>query len=359
MAETLLVGGEARPLTRHVELEHIEDLTSTFSEVRVQVPLENVDDPWALLRTLREHVTAEGVLTVQSEVAPGALEAKHVEGLLALAGFDPLGHRAGRSRIVYRARPRSRRGAEPLSCTVVVPCKNEVENVDELVRRLPTLGSQTEVIFVDGGSSDGTPERVREIIRQSKRDIKLLHQSNGGGKAAAVFQGFDAAGNDVVMILDADMTVAPEDLPRFFLAIAEGTTGFANGTRFAFKMERGAMRSLNHVGNRMFSRFLSLILGDGITDSLCGTKAMRREDWQRIAQVRPRFGGHDPWGDFDLLFGAAYVGLPITDVPVKYFARVAGESKMRPLQHGWALTQTCLQGLNLVGRQRLRRRIRG
>jgi glycosyltransferase involved in cell wall biosynthesis len=234
----------------------------------------------------------------------------------------------------------------PLSCSVIVPCRDEAENVGPLVDRLPQLGVHTELIFVDGASTDGTPERIEEIIRSHpERDIKLLHQSGKPGKAGAVFEGFDAASGDILIILDADMTVAPEDLPCFYRALAEGSTDFANGTRFLHPMEAGAMPRANALGNRAFSWFLSWLIGTRITDSLCGTKAFLRRDWPRLRPARPLFGNHDPWGDFDLLLAARCVGLRIVDVPVPYWARTAGESKMRPLKHTLPLLWTCLEGV--------------
>lgn len=242
-------------------------------------------------------------------------------------------------------------GSQPTT-SVIVPCRNEVGNVEALVERLPALGSHTELIFVDGASTDGTPERIEQIIAaHPERDIKLLRQGSDAlhryprGKAGAVFQGFDAAGGDILMILDADMTVAPEDLPHFYLALAEGRADFANGTRFVYPMEAGAMPRMNYLGNRLFSRALSWLLATPITDTLCGTKALFRRDWPRIREARPLFGGHDPWGDFDLLLAARYIALRVVEVPVRYWARTAGESKMRPLQHTLPLLRTCLAGI--------------
>jgi glycosyltransferase involved in cell wall biosynthesis len=242
-----------------------------------------------------------------------------------------------------------------LSCSVIVPCKNEFGNVRALVDRLPPVGTSTELIFVDGASEDGTPEEVEAIIADHPdRNIRLLHQRACGGKAEAVYTGFDAARGDVLMILDADMTVAPEDLPRFHAALAEGHGGFANGTRFVYRMDSDAMAPANNLGNRIFSRFLSWLIGARITDSLCGTKALFRSDWPTVRDARPLFGGHDPWGDFDLLLGAAHAGLLVVDVPITYRARIAGESKMRPLRHGAALVRTCLAGMRhlKIGRRK-------
>lgn len=163
--------------------------------------------------------------------------------------------------------------------------------------------------------------------------------------------GFDAARGDILMILDADMAVAPEDLERFYAALAERVADFANGTRFVYPMEMGAMPGVNNLGNRAFSYVLSWILGSPISDSLCGTKALFKRDWPAIAAARPLFGMHDPWGDFDLLLGAALAGLSLVDVPVRYGSRVAGESKMRPLRDGPALVRTCLAGARHLKRR--------
>jgi glycosyltransferase involved in cell wall biosynthesis len=250
----------------------------------------------------------------------------------------------------YRARPR-RHVARDYSCTVVIPCLNEAGNVSDAVRRVPVLGTHTELIFVDGGSTDGTVREIECLIRDHPaRDIKLLHQCGDGGKAAAVFEGFDAASGDIVIILDADLTVAPEDLPRFHFALSEGVARFANGDRLAFPMEAGAMPGTNRLGNRIFASVLSTLTGTRLGDTLCGTKALFREDWQRLRVIRADFGGHDPWGDFDLLLGAAALGLTIVDVPIRYHARTAGESKMRPYRHGMALARTCIASLGAHSR---------
>jgi glycosyltransferase involved in cell wall biosynthesis len=233
---------------------------------------------------------------------------------------------------------------EPLSCSVIVPCRNERGNIESLVRRLPSIGSHTELIFVDGASSDGTPDVIEQVLRaHPDKAIKLLRQTTSKGKAGAVFQGFDAAGGDILMILDADMTVAPEDLPLFYRGLARGETDFANGTRFAYPMQAGAMPRLNYFGNLVFSRSLSWLMGTRITDSLCGTKAFFKRDWPQIREKMALFGGHDPWGDFDLLLAARCVGLRIMDIPVQYWARTAGESKMRA-SHVLPLAWTCFEG---------------
>jgi Glycosyl transferase family 2 len=327
----------------------IASATERSGNMRLAAPLESLGDAYPILRDLWERVLPDGTLTVVYGVGDDfRLARADVENLLRLAGFAPVTSYKSTSGREIVAR-RVDRSTQALSCTVVVPCRNEVDNVANLVARVPSMGTHTELLFVDGSSSDGTPERVEQLIQeQPERDIKLVRQdgkgTHGVGKAGATFQGFASASGDVVMILDADMTVRPEDLPRFYFALAECVAGFANGTRMIYPMEPGAMPGLNNIGNRVFSRYLSWLIGARITDTLCGTKAILRRDIPELLRVRPVFGGHDPWGDFDLLLGAACIGLQVVDVPVQYVAREAGESKMKPLAHGSALAQTCLVG---------------
>jgi Glycosyl transferase family 2 len=339
----------------HQTVDEISTRQEISHSVRLNVPLEDLGDAWPVLRALWERVAPDGMLTVRfGGHRDFRLAPKDVSTLLRLAGFTPTGSlKSGREREITARR--YAREASPLSCTVVVPCRNEVDNVDNLVARVPTIGSHTELLFVDGASSDGTPERIEELIAANPdRDIKLLRQDGNTGKAGATFQGFAAAQGDIVTILDADMTVRPEDLPRFYLALAEGVADFANGTRLIYPMEHGAMPAVNTIGNKAFGIYMSWLLRSHITDTLCGTKAMLRRDVPAVLADRPVFGGHDPWGDFDLLMGAAYEGLSIVDVPIRYVARTAGESKMRPMAHGLSLAKT-----SLIGARRLKLGRRG
>jgi glycosyltransferase involved in cell wall biosynthesis len=211
-------------------------------------------------------------------------------------------------------------------------------------------------VFIDGASMDGTVQRIEANIRaHPERDIVLLHQKDmTGGKGAAVFQAFDEARGDVLMILDADMTVAPEDLPRFFLAIAEGVADFANGARLVYPLEPGAMQPANIVGNRLFAWVFSALLRTRITDTLCGTKVLRREDWPAVRDARALFGRHDPFGDFDLIFAARCAGLRMIDVPISYHARTSGLSKIHRWRDGVSLARTCLAALRVFALPRAR-----
>jgi len=225
---------------------------------------------------------------------------------------------------------------EPLKCSVVVPCRNERGNVADIFARTPELGAGTELIFVDGNSEDGTVEEIEKRLA-SRPGTQLILQGDGKGKGDAVRKGFAAATGDVFFILDADLTVPPEDLPKFYEAIAEGRGEFVNGSRLVYPMETGAMRFLNTLGNKFFSLAFTYLLDMPVKDTLCGTKVLRREHYQRIVDGRSFFGDFDPFGDFDLLFGAARCGLQLVEIPVRYRARTYGDTKIDRFRHGWLL----------------------
>ena len=227
--------------------------------------------------------------------------------------------------------------AEELSVSVVCPCRNEEGNVLAAIERLPEMGKGTELIFVEGGSSDGTRAEIeRQIEAHPERSVSLVLQT-GKGKGDAVRIGFAAARNDVLMILDGDLTVAPEDLPKFYRALVEGRAELVNGSRLVYDLELGSMRFLNMLGNRVFSVLFRLIVGQPVKDTLCGTKVLHRDDYERIAAGRAYFGDFDPFGDFDLLLGAGKLPLRIVDLPVRYHARTYGETNISRFRHGLLL----------------------
>jgi SAM-dependent methyltransferase len=237
------------------------------------------------------------------------------------------------------ARPRPSRVAEDLTVSIVVPCRNEAGMIDEIVRRTPALGAATELIFVEGGSTDDTRGAIdRAIATHLDRQISV-HEQTGKGKGDAVRLGFERARNDLLMILDADLTVAPEDLPKFYRAVASGHADFANGSRLVYELQPGAMQSLNILGNKFFSATFSALLEQPVKDTLCGTKVLRRSDYEAIARNRAYFGDFDPFGDFDLLLGASRRRLKIVDVPVRYGARTYGQTNISRFRHGLLLFQ--------------------
>jgi SAM-dependent methyltransferase len=230
--------------------------------------------------------------------------------------------------------------AEPLgerSVSVICPCRNEAGHVPALVGRLPELGTATELIFVEGGSTDDTRAEIeRQMELHPELDISLVDQP-GRGKGDAVRAGFEAAKHDMLMILDGDLSVLPEDLPKFYRARVEGRTELVNGSRLVYDVEPGAMRFLNMVGNRVFSRLFKAVTGYHVKDTLCGTKVLLRDDYDEIAAGRAYFGDFDPFGDFDLLFGAARLNLKIADLPVRYQPRAYGKTNISRWRHGWLL----------------------
>ncbi|MBK6514639.1 MAG: glycosyltransferase [Polyangiaceae bacterium] len=223
--------------------------------------------------------------------------------------------------------------------TVVCPCRNERGNVREAIARTPVMGPATELVFVDGSSTDGTVEEIEAAIRDYRGplELRLVHQGDGKGKGDAVRKGFARARYEVLMILDADLTVVPEDLPKFYRALVTGKGELINGVRLVYPMEGQAMRFLNLVGNKFFGAALSWLLEQNIKDSLCGTKVLYKRAYEQIAAHRAFFGDFDPFGDFDLLFGAARLNLKIVDLPVRYRARIYGDTKISRFSHGFML----------------------
>ncbi len=221
--------------------------------------------------------------------------------------------------------------------SVVVPARNEAGNVPAIFERIPEMGGGTEIVFVEGHSSDDTYAAAeREAAKHAGKRVKLMRQT-GRGKGDAVRMGFAAATGDVLMILDADLTVPPEDLPRFYEALVSGDGEFVNGVRLVYPMEKQAMRFFNLLGNKFFSGAFSWLLGQPIKDTLCGTKVLRKREYEALAANRAYFGDFDPFGDFDLLFGAAKLNLKIVDMPIRYRERTYGETNIQRWKHGWLL----------------------
>lgn len=232
--------------------------------------------------------------------------------------------------------------SEKYSTTVVIPARNESGNIENAILRLPKFGKHIEIIFVEGNSTDDTWDKIQEIQAKYKdtHDIKIARQ-DGKGKGDAVRKGYSIATGDILMILDADLTVPPEDLPKFYNAIASGKAEFINGTRLVYPMEKKAMRFLNMLGNKFFSMLFSWLLEQPIKDTLCGTKVMFRRDYERLIKNRKFFGEFDPFGDYDLLFGAYKLNLKILDLPVRYRERTYGDTNISRFKHGLLLLRMC------------------
>lgn len=223
------------------------------------------------------------------------------------------------------------------SVTVLVPARNEAGNIENILKRVPSMGSRTEIIFVEGNSTDDTYTVIEKTIPKFPDQDCRLYRQSGKGKGDAVRCGFEEATGDIPMILDADLTVPPEDLPRFAAVLASGKGEFVNGVRLVYPMEDKAMRFFNILGNKFFSAAFSWLLGQPIKDTLCGTKVLYRRDYQFIAANRKYFGDFDPFGDFDLLFGAAKLNLKIAEMPIRYRFRTYGDTNIDRWRHGWIL----------------------
>ena len=235
------------------------------------------------------------------------------------------------------ARPIKQKEKKEFTTTILIPCKNEKGNIEPAVKRIPDFGRHQEIIFVDGHSTDNTQEEIHKVIKAyPDKDIKFMVQ-DGQGKGDAVRKGFASAKGDILMILDADLTVPPEDLTKFYLALVEDHGEFINGCRLIYPMEKQAMRLLNFLGNKFFSMMFTWILNQRFKDTLCGTKALFRADYEKIQADRNYFGDFDPFGDFNLIFGAVKQNLKVVEVPIRYRERTYGQTNISRFRHGWLL----------------------
>jgi SAM-dependent methyltransferase len=364
--------------------EFVRSLPGPFDAIVVVDTLGALDDCQAMLENLHELCTRETRLVIgyfshlwspvlKSAEALGlkmqqppqnVLAPVDVRSLAALADFDPVKseprllmplHLAGLGRLANRflaplplvrqlclrhytvCRSLRRPVRDVKSATVVVPARNERGNIAAAVERMPRFTDDLEIIFIEGHSQDGTWQEIERVVAAHPgRDIKAMRQP-GKGKGDAVFAAFDAARGDVLMILDADLTMPPEQLPKFWEAIRSGKGEFVNGSRLVYPMEDEAMRFLNLVANKTFSLLFTWLLSQRFTDTLCGTKAMLRSDYARLKAGRSYFGDFDPFGDFDLIFGASKLGLKAVEVPIRYASRTYGETQISRFSHGFML----------------------
>ena len=225
------------------------------------------------------------------------------------------------------------------SVSVVIPARNEAGNIEDAVIRTPKLGKSTELIFVEGHSKDSTKEEIRRVMEKykNKKNILLVDQGKGKGKADAVRRGFEKATGEILIILDADLTVAPEELQKFYQLLRTNKSEFVSGSRLVYPLEKDAMRFLNKLGNKFFSLIFTWLLDQEVKDTLCGTKALFRSDYNLISANRSYFGDFDPFGDFDLMFGASKLNLKMSEIPIRYKARAYGTTNISRFTHGWLL----------------------
>ena len=231
----------------------------------------------------------------------------------------------------------------PKSASVIIPCRNEKGNIRNALERLPKFTKDIEIIFVEGHSKDGTWQEVQEVISDKsfiKKGFKMSAiQQKGIGKADAVFEAFSRATKDVLIILDGDLTVPPEDIPKFWKKISQGEAEYINGSRLVYPMENEAMRFLNYIANKIFSLLFTWLLGQRYTDTLCGTKVIRKRHFDKACERNKDLGDFDPFGDFFIIFGAARLNLKMIEVPIRYRAREYGETQISRFSHGLLLVK--------------------
>ena len=242
--------------------------------------------------------------------------------------------------IIARSIPEAKKEL-PSSSSIIIPCKNEMGNIEAAVKRLPKMGNKMEVIYIEGNSSDGTWQKIQEIQKKynSKQNSFTIrsYKQNKKGKAEAVFYGFKKAKNEVLFILDGDLTVSPEELNKFWQKIASGDAEYVNGSRLVYPMDDKAMQFLNFIANKVFSILFSWLLSQKYTDTLCGTKVLTRDNFLRIEKKNKDLGDFDPFGDFFLIFGSSRLALKMCEIPIRYKARVYGSTQISRFSHGFML----------------------
>jgi len=247
-------------------------------------------------------------------------------------------------------RPLNREGKK-LSKSIIIPAKNEEGNLKELVSRIPKFDN-TEIIFSYGQSQDRTLEVMNEISNMYSNFLfKVVIQSQTG-KANAVWEALEVVENEVIAILDADISVEPETLADFFQIIEKNSADFVNGTRLVYEMDKKSMRFLNKLGNRFFQFFISKIINEPLTDSLCGTKVFKKSNLDDLYRWQKIFNVKDPFGDFDMIFSAAYSGQKIVELPISYKERRYGTTQISRFKDGYKLLVYLLSSFRIFNTSR-------
>ena len=284
--------------------------------------------------------------TKKQNLEPNWLSKDDLSNLFYLENFEKIKEGNKLSVFAYQIYRPIIKPNKKYSVSIIVPTRNESGNIKCLLSKIPKLGGCIEVIFVEGHSKDDTYQKIENEIKNNKRkDLKaFIYKQKGLGKNDAVKLGFSKAKNDVLMILDADLTVAPNELTKFFDVITNNKADLVIGTRLVYPMEKQAMRLLNYFGNKFFSLVFSYIIDQKIKDTLCGTKVLLRKNYEMIKQNQKYFGNFDPFGDFDLIFGSARLNFKIAEIPIRYKQRTYGETNISRFKHGLLLVRMALVG---------------
>lgn len=344
----------------HLLHERTRIIINSFSNVW-QLPLKlasgiglkqaNLEQNWFTVQDLRNLLELSDNESIKVEPAillPVQLSLLSTLANRFLSKIWPFSLLAITNIIVARKSSNSLQEKAAPSASVIIPARNEQGNIRALFERTPHMGAHTELIFVEGHSKDDTYETIKSEMKNFPKVASKLFRQKGIGKADAVRMGFSEAKGDILMILDADISVSPEDLPRFFNAIAENKAEFVNGVRLVYPMEEYAMRTLNLIGNKTFGIAFSWLIGQNVKDTLCGTKVLRKKDYEIIVDQWPELGEKDPFGDFELLLGASKLGLKILDLPVRYKQRTYGTTNINRWRHGAILVRMVIEAATFV-----------
>ncbi len=229
-----------------------------------------------------------------------------------------------------------------MKASIIIPAFNEEKSIEECVQLALREIPKAEIIIVNDGSTDNTEKIAKKIAKKNKR-VQLVSFKKNNGKGFAVREGIKKSNGKFIAILDADCSVKPKEIKKFFKELEKEKKRIIIGNRFFKKMEKNAMPSLHILGNRFFALLFSIALRQKIHDTLCGTKAFANESAKKMHLEE------NSWPDFELLFKAKKIGLEIIEVPVTYHARKHGESKMKTFKDSigllWQFTALLLKHL--------------
>lgn len=308
---------------------------ATFLKLRIKKPEEN----WITHEDIQNLLTLNEIQIVRKEskiILPFyiPLLSYFLNRIIAPMPFFRLGSLVN----IVIARSVKNENSGLKSVSIVVPARNEEGNIEEIAKKLPKFTENDELIFIEGNSTDKTWQKIQEIANKYSSDRKFIFgQQNGKGKGDAVRKGFSMATGDILMIFDADITVPPEDIVKFYNAINDNKGEFINGSRLVYPMEKEAMRFINMIGNKFFAMSFSFLIGQRFKDTLCGTKVISRKNYLKLIENRSYFGEFDPFGDFDLIFGATKLALKIVEIPIRYRERTYGSTNISRWKHGMIL----------------------
>jgi len=214
-----------------------------------------------------------------------------------------------------------------VAVSVVIPALNEAENLVHVLPRIPK--NVHEVILVDGFSTDETVQVAQELLP----NLRVVYQE-GPGKGAALRTGFSAATGDIIVMLDADGSTNPAEIPAFVGALQAGAD-FAKGSRFLQGGGTADMPFYRRWGNKAFVMLVRLFFGGSYTDLCYGYNAFWRD-------VLPYLSLNGNGFEIETMMNvrALRVGLKISEVPSFEAERVHGVGRLKTIPDGWRVLKT-------------------